>query len=126
MTSKEINWKEKLTPEQYRVLRLKGTERPFTGEYLDHKKDGVYKCAGCGTVLFKSDTKYNSSCGWPSFFDGLDENIETQVDTSHGMIRTEIICRNCGGHLGHLFEDGPQPTGQRYCVNSVSLDFEEE
>jgi peptide-methionine (R)-S-oxide reductase len=121
----EEDWKKELTPEQYRVLRLKGTERPFTGKYWLHKEEGTYKCAGCGTPLFASETKYESNCGWPSFFTPLDEdNIEEERDTSHGMIRTEVLCKNCGGHLGHVFEDGPQPTGLRYCINSVSIDFE--
>lgn len=123
----ENNWKEKLTAEQYRVLREKGTERPFTGEYLDNKKDGVYNCAACGTPLFSSDTKFDSGSGWPSFYDVIDKgNVELIRDTSHGMIRTEIVCGNCQGHLGHVFDDGPRDTtGLRYCINSVSLDFEE-
>lgn len=122
------NWKEKLTAEQYRVLREKGTERPFTGKYLDNKKDGVYNCAACGTPLFSSDTKFDSGSGWPSFYDVIDKgNVELIRDSSHGMIRTEIVCGNCQGHLGHVFDDGPRDTtGLRYCINSVSLDFEEQ
>ena len=124
---KEKEWQEKLTKEQYFVLRLKGTERPFTGKYWDHKEKGIYKCAGCGTPLFKSDTKFNSGCGWPSFFEPVEEgNIEEKRDISHGMIRTEVLCKKCGGHLGHVFDDGPNPTGLRYCINSVSLDFEKK
>lgn len=121
----EKEWRERLTKEQFQILRLKGTERPFTGKYLDNKEKGIYKCAGCGQELFESETKYKSGCGWPSFFESLGEDkVETQPDRSHGMVRTEIICSNCGGHLGHVFNDGPEPTGLRYCVNSVSLDFE--
>lgn len=120
-------WKLKLTPEQYNILRLKGTEQPFTGEYWDHKEKGIYKCAGCGTTLFTSETKYDSGCGWPSFFEPeIEENIEKELDLSNGMRRIEVLCKNCGGHLGHLFDDGPQPTGIRYCINSVSIDFEKK
>ncbi|MCE7748120.1 MAG: peptide-methionine (R)-S-oxide reductase MsrB [Candidatus Heimdallarchaeota archaeon] len=120
-------WKLKLTPEQYNILRLKGTEQPFTGEYWDHKEKGIYKCAGCGITLFTSETKYDSGCGWPSFFEPeIEENIEKELDLSNGMRRIEVLCKNCGGHLGHLFDDGPQPTGMRYCINSVSIDFEKK
>jgi len=120
-------WKLKLTPEQYNILRLKGTEQPFTGEYWDHKEKGIYKCAGCGTTLFTSETKYDSGCGWPSFFEPeIEKNIEKELDLSNGMRRIEVLCKNCGGHLGHLFDDGPQPTGIRYCINSVSIDFEKK
>jgi methionine-R-sulfoxide reductase len=120
-------WKLKLTPEQYNILRLKGTEQPFTGEYWDHKEKGIYKCAGCGTTLFTSETKYDSGCGWPSFFEPeIEENIEKELDLSNGMRRIEVLCKNCGGHLGHLFDGGPQPTGIRYCINSVSIDFEKK
>ncbi len=123
----EKEWKDKLSKEQFFVLRLKGTERPFTGEFWDHKEKGTYKCAGCGTPLFESDTKFDSGCGWPSFFEPLEEgNIEEEIDTSHDMIRTEVLCKNCGGHLGHIFDDGPKPTGLRFCINSVTLDFEKE
>ncbi len=120
----EEEWQERLTPEQYRVLREKGTERPFTGQFWNQKEDGTYICAGCGSELFKSDTKFDSGCGWPSFWKEADpERITLQEDLSHGMRRTEVLCKNCGGHLGHLFEDGPEPTGQRYCINSASLNF---
>ncbi|MGH7784382.1 MAG: peptide-methionine (R)-S-oxide reductase MsrB [Candidatus Binatia bacterium] len=120
----ESEWKEQLTPTQYQVLREKATEQPFTGEYVHHKEDGTYTCAACGQELFRSNTKFDSDCGWPSFWDAAaKDKIELREDSSHGMQRTEVLCRRCGGHLGHLFEDGPQPTGQRYCINSASLDF---
>ena len=120
-------WKKELSKEQFRVLRLKGTEQAFTGKFWNHKEKGTYKCAGCGIALFESDTKFDSGCGWPSFFTPSDENnIQEEIDTSHGMVRTEVLCKNCGGHLGHVFDDGPKPTGLRYCINSVSLDFEDE
>ena len=119
------DWKEKLTKEQYYVLRKKGTERPFTGKYWDNHERGIYKCAGCGTQLFSSDTKFESGTGWPSFSDVLEnENIELKEDRSLGMRRTEVLCKKCGGHLGHMFMDGPAPKGCRYCINSISLDFE--
>ena len=118
-------WKKELTPEQYYILREKGTERPGTGKYNLHFEKGVYKCAGCGYELFTSDQKFESHCGWPSFDNeiGNGERIKKIRDTTFGMIRTEIVCARCGGHLGHIFDDGPTQTGQRYCVNSVSIDF---
>lgn len=121
----EAEWRKRLTPEQYRVLRQKGTERAFTGKYDKMFEPGVYRCAGCGAVLFASDAKYDSGCGWPAFYEPLAEsNIETRRDLSHGMVRTEVLCKRCGGHLGHVFNDGPRPTGLRYCINSVSLEFD--
>lgn len=119
----EQHWKDKLTPEQYHILREKGTERPFSGKYNDFYDSGVYRCAGCGTELFISEQKFHSGCGWPSFDQSIPETIEEHRDVSHGMIRTEITCKNCGGHLGHVFNDGPTSTGLRYCVNSLSIDF---
>jgi len=121
-------WREQLTPEQYHILRQAGTERPFTGEYVDTEDDGVYTCAACGNPLFSSDTKFHSGSGWPSFWDVISEgNVETRVDLSHGMHRTEILCTRCGGHLGHLFPDGPRDqTGLRYCINSAALEFKSE
>lgn len=120
-------WKKKLSPEQYKILREKGTEIPFTGEYYHNNKKGMYTCAACGAELFSSDTKFESGSGWPSFYDAVDkEKIELIDDNSHGMHRTEVRCANCGGHLGHLFDDGPTPTGQRYCINSACLAFEEK
>lgn len=123
----EEEWKKELTPEQYKVLRKKGTERAFTGELLHNKEKGMYVCAGCGAELFDSDTKYDSGSGWPSFWQPAEkENIEEKSDNSLFMRRTEVNCRQCGGHLGHVFEDGPQPTGQRYCINSMSLGFKKQ
>ena len=124
-TLTEAEWRDRLTPEEYHVLREHGTERPFAGVYNDEKRPGVYNCRGCGAPLFKSETKYESGSGWPSFYDAIDPAAITQIrDTSHGMIRVEIRCAKCDGHLGHIFPDGPQPTGTRYCTNSLSLDFE--
>ncbi|GAA4271656.1 peptide-methionine (R)-S-oxide reductase MsrB [Aquimarina gracilis] len=119
----EAEWKEQLSEEQYRILRQKGTERPFTGQYNLHFEDGSYKCMACNVSLFESDSKFESGCGWPSFDKSIEGSIEYIRDTSHGMIRTEIVCANCGSHLGHVFNDGPTDTGQRYCVNSVSINF---
>ncbi len=121
----EAEWKEKLTDMQYHVLREQGTELAFTGEYWNFKKQGIYTCAGCGLELFKSETKYASGSGWPSFYQPINKtNVESNIDNSLGMMREEIHCSRCGGHLGHVFNDGPKPTGLRYCVNSASLDFE--
>lgn len=123
----EEEWKKKLTPEQYAVLRQKSTERPFTGELLNNKSKGVYTCAACGSELFSSDTKFDSGTGWPSFDNSMNqENVEIKQDSSHGMIRTEVVCRKCGGHLGHLFDDGSTSTGKRYCINSCSLNFKKK
>jgi peptide-methionine (R)-S-oxide reductase len=121
----EDEWRKTLTPEQYSILRQKGTERAFTGKYVNEHADGTYRCAACGAELFSSDTKFESGSGWPSFYEPVNrENVELHRDTSHGMTRTEVVCRRCGGHLGHVFEDGPAPTGQRYCINSVSLELD--
>jgi len=121
----EEEWRSKLTPEQYRILREKGTERPWSGPFLENKEKGVYECAGCGAELFSSETKFDSGCGWPSFFDPIQSDaVKEQKDTSHGMIRTEVVCARCGGHLGHVFPDGPKPTGLRYCINGGALGFD--
>lgn len=119
----EEEWKQKLSPEQYRVLREKGTEAPHTGEYNLHFEDGEYQCAACGEQLFESDAKFESGCGWPSFDNAIDGKVEYIQDRTFGMIRTEILCSNCGSHLGHVFDDGPTETGQRFCVNSASINF---
>jgi len=121
----DAEWRERLTPEQYHILREAGTERAFTGQYASTKAEGVYFCAGCGEPLFASDSKFESGCGWPSYTAPVEgEALEERRDTSHGMIRTEVRCSKCEGHLGHVFEDGPQPTGLRYCINSAALDFQ--
>ena len=121
----DFEWIKTLSPEQYEVLRRKGTERAFSGKYYDSKEKGVYRCAGCGNPLFDSDTKFDSGTGWPSYYQPVSADaVETEEDNSYGMIRTEVLCARCGGHLGHVFPDGPEPTGRRYCINSISLDFD--
>lgn len=122
----EDEWKAQLTEEEYRVLRLKGTEYPHTGTYNIHSKNGTYSCKGCDTQLFESSQKFEAHCGWPSFDKAINGTIHYVKDSSHGMIRTEIVCANCNGHLGHVFNDGPTETGMRYCVNSISLNFNED
>jgi peptide-methionine (R)-S-oxide reductase len=126
MSLTDEQWRARLTPEQYEVLRQHATEPAFTGEYVSVKEDGTYRCAGCGAELFSSDTKFDSGTGWPSFYEpAVAENVELRDDHSYGMRRTEVLCKRCGGHLGHVFDDGPQPTGQRFCINSCALDLDQ-
>ena len=122
----EEEWKKSLNEEQYRVLRLKGTERAFTGKLYKLKDNGIYTCAACGNELFKSETKFESGTGWPSYYDVIPKSVVLETDNSHGMVRTEVMCAKCGGHLGHVFDDGPKPTGMRYCINSISMDFKKK
>jgi peptide-methionine (R)-S-oxide reductase len=125
ITKSDEEWRAQLSPDQYEVLRRSATERPWSGKYVHNHDDGTYRCAGCGTVLFDSATKFESGSGWPSFYQpAVEQAVELVEDRTHGMIRIEVRCRQCGGHLGHVFDDGPRPTGQRYCMNSLALDFE--
>jgi len=120
----EDEWRERLTPQQYHILREQGTERPFSGELLTVDEDGTFRCAGCAAPLFSAGTKFSSNSGWPSFTDAIDGAVELRADDSHGMRRTEVVCARCGGHLGHVFDDGPAPTGKRYCINSAAMQFD--
>ena len=124
VTKTEEEWKAELTPEQYEVLRNRGTERAFSGAYWDNHDDGMYRCAGCNAELFDSRVKFDSGTGWPSFTEAIPGAVEFRTDSTHGMVRTEVLCSRCGGHLGHVFDDGPNPTGKRFCINSCAVDFE--
>ena len=125
VTKTDAQWRAELDPTQYDVARHAATERAFSGKYWNHWSDGKYKCIGCGTPLFDSDTKFDAGCGWPSYFEPINaEVVERVVDSTHGMVRVEVRCNNCGSHLGHVFEDGPQPTGERFCINSAAINFE--
>ena len=127
MTKTDDDWKRLLNDEQYRVLREKGTERPFSGEFWATREDGTYHCVACKAALFSSQTKFDAGCGWPSFYDVLEQSaVDLEIDTKLGMIRVEVLCANCKGHLGHVFDDGPKPTGKRFCINSVCLDLKKE